>query len=347
MEGMGAEIRQGTGGPEYHVGNGKAVTMPALAVFDDTKLDGQGMEGTGEPDGYVQYYARRNAQKIFGGDNLPQLLYASYVDAEMSAHPRIMHSHKNSTEILLIASGEADFLIGYKSYHIRQGDLIVYNAGVVHDELTSIQNKVSLWCLAVEGLRLPGLPDNCLVTEREGVVFPTGTSYDELFYLFQMIFSSLRRGKPGAEDFTQYLTYALLTRARQVIMISAGEDGTLDGVEEENILGQRVMEYIDAHYHEPINLQSISNALNCSKYYLSHVFKDLCGYSPMNYLIKRRIGEAQSLLISTQRPLVEIAMDLGYDTQSYFTTQFMKFVGMSPNAYRKKYARHPDRRGRR
>lgn len=325
----------------------KTVPVPVPEVFDETRLDGQGMDGVGEPDGYVQYYARRNAQKVFAEGNQPQLLYASYVDAEMSTHPRIMHSHRNSTEILLIASGEADFLIGYKSYHIQTGDLIVYNAGVVHDELTSIQNKVSLWCLAVEGLRLPDLPDNCLVTEREGVVFPTGTSFEELFYLFQMIFSSLRRGKPGAEDFTQYLTYALLTRARQVIAYATGEDFPGDEVEEANILGQRVMEYIDAHYHEPINLQSISDALNCSKYYLSHVFKDLCGYSPMNYLIKRRIGEAQSLLISTQRPLVEIAMDLGYETQSYFTTQFMKYVGMSPNAYRKKYARHPDRRGRR
>ena len=292
--------------------------------------------------GYVQYYARRNAVDLFAGAGRPQLLYASSVDSDVSAHPRVMHSHENSVELLLICSGEADFLIDYKSYHIKAGDLIVYNAGVVHDELTSVQNKVSLWCIAVEGLQLPGMEFNHLVNKREGVVFETGDYYDQLYYLFEMIFTELKEQENGAEDFANQLTCALLTRVRQIIG-QAGEVSEQQSKEEANILGMRVKGYIDEHFRENITLQSISETMNCSKYYLSHVFKDMCGYSPMNYLIRRRIGEAQNLLIGTDLPLVEITWQLGYDTQSYFTSQFMKHVGMSPLVYRKKYAHRPTR----
>ena len=69
---------------------------------------------------------------------------------------------------------------------------------------------------------------------------------------------------------------------------------------------------------EPITLQSMGEALHFSPYYLSHIFKEMSGYSPMQYLLRRRIGEAQTLLISTDLPVSKIAEMVGYETQSYF-----------------------------
>ena len=95
--------------------------------------------------------------------------------------------------------------------------------------------------------------------------------------------------------------------------------------------------YIDENYAEPITLQSIGDALHVSPYYLSHVFKEMSGYSPMQYLLRRRIGEAQTLLITTDLPVTQIAGMVGYDTQSYFNLQFSKHVGMPPKKYRQNY----------
>ena len=69
----------------------------------------------------------------------------------------------------------------------------------------------------------------------------------------------------------------------------------------------------------------------------------------MQYLLRRRIGEAQTLLISTDLPVTTIAGMVGYDTQSYFNLQFSKNVGMPPKKYRQNYlveTRQPEKKRR-
>ena len=111
----------------------------------------------------------------------------------------------------------------------------------------------------------------------------------------------------------------------------------MEPLEEPHILGRRIKDYIDKHYMEPITLQSMGEALHISPYYLSHVFKQMSGYSPVQYLLRRRIGEAQTLLITTDLSITRIAEMVGYDTQSYFNLQFTKNVGMPPNKFRQNY----------
>ena len=57
----------------------------------------------------------------------------------------------------------------------------------------------------------------------------------------------------------------------------------------------------------------------------------------MQYLLRRRIGEAQTLLITTDYSITTIAGMVGYETHSYFNSQFTKHVGMSPMKYRQNY----------
>jgi AraC-like DNA-binding protein len=70
---------------------------------------------------------------------------------------------------------------------------------------------------------------------------------------------------------------------------------------------------------------------------LSHVFKDTFEYSPGNYLVRRRIGEAQTLLLTTNYSVIEIASSVGYNNVSHFNTIFKKLIGTTPKQYRKKY----------
>ena len=123
-----------------------------------------------------------------------------------------------------------------------------------------------------------------------------------------------------------------------VLTVTAGSRAESEKpLEEPHILGRRIKEYIDKHYMEPITLQSMGEALHISSYYLSHVFKQMSGYSPVQYLLRRRIGEAQTLLITTELSVTRIAEMVGYDSSSYFNLQFTKNVGMPPNKYRHNY----------
>ena len=283
----------------------------------------------------VQCFVKKDPQPVFIGENNPKLLYVSDIRPHASAHPRVMHAHEDFVEIILICSGSSEYLIHDKKYFIQPGDLLVYNAGVVHDEISGPDIEIGSYCVAIGGLHMPGLRPNMLIAQDAGYVFPTGRSFGELRVLFEMMFQNLVADEPRAEAFCNSLMHALLIK---VLAVTEGADAEKDKpVEEPPVLGRRIKEYIDKHYTEPITLQSIGEALNISPYYLSHVFKQMSGYSPVQYLLRRRIGEAQTLLITTDLPITRIAEMVGYDTQSYFNLQFTKNVGMPPNKFRQNY----------
>ena len=283
----------------------------------------------------VQCFVKKDFQSVFVGENDPKLLYVSEIRPDASTHPRVMHAHEDFVEIILICSGSSEYLIHDKKYFIRPGDLLVYNAGVVHDEISGPDIEIGSYCVAIGGLHMPGLKPNMLIPADEGYVFPTRRSFGDLRILFEMMFRNLASGEPRAEAFCSSLMHALLVK---VLAVTEGADAADEKpVEEPPILGGRIKEYIDRHYMEPITLQSMGEALHISPYYLSHVFKQMSGYSPVQYLLRRRIGEAQTLLITTDLPITRIAEMVGYDTQSYFNLQFTKNVGMPPNKFRQNY----------
>ncbi len=283
----------------------------------------------------VQCFVEREVQPIFVGENEPKLLYVSEIRPDASAHPRVMHAHEDFIELILICSGSSEYLIHDKKVIIQAGDLLVYNAGVVHDEISGPDMEIGSYCVAIGGLHMPGLRENALIPDDAGYVFSTGSCFDDLRCLFEMMFRTLAVGEPRAELFCSSLMHALLVAVLTVTERETAEKE--EPAEEPPVLGRRIKEYIDKHYMEPLTLQSMGQALHISPYYISHVFKQMSGYSPMQYLLRRRIGEAQTLLITTDLSITRIAEMVGYDTQSYFNLQFTKNVGMPPNKFRQNY----------
>ncbi len=283
----------------------------------------------------AQCFVKKEVQPIFQGENQPRLLYATEVRPAVSTHPRMMHAHGDLVELMLIYSGSSQYLIHDKKYIIKEGDLLVCNAGVVHDEVSGPDMEVGTYCVAVGGLRMPGLPPNALIPADAGYVFPTGEAYEELRQIFSIIFHRLSAGGPRAELFCNTMMHSLLVAA---LTVTEGKNAVQEKpVDEPPILGRRIKEYIDHHYREPLTLQSMGEALHISPYYLAHVFKEMSGYAPGQYLQRRRIGEAQTLLINTDLTIARIAELLGYDNPNYFNLQFTKHVGMPPKRYRQNY----------
>ena len=283
----------------------------------------------------VQCFVKRDVRPVFTGENQPRLLYVSEIRPDASAHPRVMHAHADAVELILICSGSSEYLIHDKKVVIKAGDLLVYNAGVVHDEVSGPDMEVGSYCVGVGGLHMPGLRPNALIPDEAGYVFPTGRYFADMKELFVMMFRNLAAGEPHAELFCTSLLHALLV---SVLTVTEGVGETRENpADEPHILGSRIKDYIDRHYMEPITLQSMGEALRISPYYLSHVFKQMSGYSPVQYLLRRRIGEAQTLLITTELSVARIAEMVGYDSQSYFNLQFTKNVGMPPSRYRHNY----------
>ncbi|ANA82422.1 MULTISPECIES: AraC family transcriptional regulator [Paenibacillus] len=96
----------------------------------------------------------------------------------------------------------------------------------------------------------------------------------------------------------------------------------------------RVLEYIHAHYAEPINVDTLASMAMQSRYHFIRSFKSITGLSPYQYVLQRRVEEAKVQLKRTGKTVTEISFELGFASTSQFHRAFLKNVGMTPERYR-------------
>ncbi len=97
----------------------------------------------------------------------------------------------------------------------------------------------------------------------------------------------------------------------------------------------RVVDYLNVHYKEEINLTELAEYVNKSSNYLSYAFKKEMGINYVEYLNNLRIEEAKKVLQSTNKMAYEIAGDVGFSNYKYFSQVFKKVTGQTPAQYRK------------
>ncbi|MCP3763462.1 AraC family transcriptional regulator [Domibacillus sp. A3M-37] len=95
------------------------------------------------------------------------------------------------------------------------------------------------------------------------------------------------------------------------------------------------IQFMTAHYHEPLSLDEIADHARLSKYYFTNKFQKHMKTTPIQFLTKMRMQKAMELLTTTNKTLHEIAMETGYDNSNYFSKVFKKMIGMSADSFRK------------
>ena len=97
---------------------------------------------------------------------------------------------------------------------------------------------------------------------------------------------------------------------------------------------KQTIEYINDNLDKGIKLKDLASEINISQYYFSRLFRESIGISPHQYIIKQRVEKAKMLLVNTQLPLADLALQCGFSSQSQMTTHFRKLVGTTPKKYR-------------
>ena len=284
----------------------------------------------------IQCFASRVFESSFEQNKPPRLISASKIDSSYSIHPRVLHKHNDFLELLYVRSGTGIYIVDEQRYNISEGDIIICNAGVLHDEDPSQAQDLNTYSLALADIAVKGLPPNCLIAPEHSPVFPAGERAQTFGELMGMIHSLLATDPKGATETCNYLAAALISKLLLVIRQYCETEGNTVRSRTDIIAGQ-VKHYIDTHFDEQFTLQDISDAIRVSPYHLAHMFKETTGYSPMQYTVRRRLGEAQSLLITTSLSVTEIAVSVGFGNPCHFNTMFSKYIGMSPSRYRSSY----------
>lgn len=99
--------------------------------------------------------------------------------------------------------------------------------------------------------------------------------------------------------------------------------------------------YIEAHLTEKLDLDTVANAICYSKYHLHRMFTDTIGITLHDYIQRRKLTEAAKLLVFSEKPIIQIALIAGYESQQAFTSIFKAMYKQTPLEYRQNEVFYP------
>lgn len=161
---------------------------------------------------------------------------------------------------------------------------------------------------------------------------PKDSCYENILDCFEIILL-MENNKP---DFYQLMVYG---RAYQILyeLFSNGFVSLNDGEiksKKYNVL-HKITNYIDKHYSKGVSLEEVSDEIGISRYYVSHLFKELLNTTFVGYVNELRLNHAASLLLTTDLTVIEVAAQSGFNNLSNFNRAFKLKFGKTPSAYRR------------
>lgn len=255
-----------------------------------------------------------------------------FVDKNYSEkHAHIIHAHGDVMELLYIHSGSGRYIVGNRVYAVQSGDIVICNQDILHGEAPFQKHNIQTYCCAFSGISIKGLGINQLLSREEKPIISLTPEKEQCFSrLMPVIHSAFRENRRAA----QYLALGALLLTYEEIRAKTEDDTVFQQEQKNENLVRKVTNYIDLNYKKDITLAKISEEMYVSPSRLSHVFKEETGLSPIQYVIQRRIGEAQSLLVETNELIRDIETSLGFCSSVHFSMMFKKYVGIPPKVYR-------------
>ena len=253
----------------------------------------------------------------------------------MSEEP---HCHE-FIEIVYVLSGAATERVDESSYEVERGDVIFINYGSHHAFEPNGDFEYANICF------MPEVLSSSIITPDNALALLSLTAFDEMrkdknggklsffgddrreieFIIFRMI-DEYGGDLTGSDRVIENYLSILLTKMLRRSLV--GDPAISSDV------WQELRNYIDENLHEELTLSAIAKKSFYNPSYFSRIFKQRFGVSFSDYLRKKRMEYAMSLLSDTELSIEEIIERVGYADRSAFYHAFSKAVGKSPAEYR-------------
>lgn len=251
-----------------------------------------------------------------------KLLQAFYVH---HAYPR--HSHDYYV-ICLIERGLQSFTHEGAKHVTPAGGVILINPGVVHTGEAAGEEGFVMRSLYPTTAHMQTVVFE-LTGRHQALPFFTEVRIDHPWAMEHVLalHNALAQGTSALEC-ESYFTWTLA----QLIKRYADIQFTERPVGKEPKAIQQARRYIDDYFAQGISLKQLADHVSLSPYYLLRVFRAEVGMPPYAYLESVRIRHAQRL-IEAGKPLAEVAVEVGFSSQSHLTHRFKQIIGVTPGHY--------------
>lgn len=257
---------------------------------------------------------------------LPVALFRRTGDRiERYRHP--LHVHPE-IEIQLITRHGGTYLIDDELHAVKRHSLVIIQGGEDHKFVQAPQGCDRITLQMRTGW-LEDLKPEIRQLDRHRLL--TAKQAQALNRLLNRLQAELRDRHAFWMDITRLRVRELILLIRR-FQLSGGMPRTKAPV---NPLIRQLVDYLDAHFHEPLSLQRLAAHFGYSGFYLSHVFSEALDCSLRDYLKQRRIAEATALIDRDPGlKLGTIAREVGYRDYAGFIRDFSETTGVLPSAYR-------------
>ena len=247
----------------------------------------------------------------------------SLVDT-LPQNPRV-HYHSRF-EVYYLRKGICWYFIDQKSYRLTSGDIALIPAGTIHktNYETETYSRSLFYCEesyipeSVRGL-LPKLP----------YFSGTGAIAEQISQIFAVLQKEYEKPDAFSQD-------VLRSKTAELFLLIARESRAGQPQKEESPIVEKAAKYIQAHYADTVTLQDVASYCFVSREHLSRSFKKETGFGFNEYLNIYRLKRANSILKENPKSRVsEIALTCGFSDSNYFSKQYKKMYGISPNKSRK------------
>ena len=240
------------------------------------------------------------------------------------------HVHSEA-EVCFLLKGNSTQWVNGKEYDVKKGDLIVLNKGDLHAEISQKKDAARIMTCVLTKVQVLNLAPGKIIPDNIRPIVDTGDYFEDVLHTFYELYYDFSKQDTFAYEISRMNAAKLLLYIHRLIGMAFDEKIF---PESNGNLTKEIKRYIDQNYMEEITLDSLAEKFFVSSFHIVHEMKKEIGESPIQYLIERRIGEAQRLLFFTEEPIQLIAEKVGYTNVSYFSRLFYKKTGYSPSAFR-------------
>ena len=237
-----------------------------------------------------------------------------YCNVSLKQVTNISSAPINYYDLTFVLKGEMHYVVNGKKYILSENDAILIPPGALRERIGGGEavKYVSYNFLANDDANLPSM------VYLKGVISHDIRAICQIFSASHIsdIYST-------REKVVNILNYILL-EIRDIIMLESNNKHIID-----------IIKYINENISAPITLSTVSERVNLTKEYVSHIFKKETGKTVTDYINERKMMIAKEMILGSGYDLTEIADRLGYDNYSYFSKLFKKQFGTSPSALRK------------